>query len=83
MEDILALVLIFGGGAAVAMSFSPVGRALADRIRGRVGAKEADPALMEEVMRLREDVGELQERLDFTERMLTQARQAGQLPGGQ
>src|SRR2546430_6671279 len=29
VEDILALVLIFGGGACIALSFSPIGRALA------------------------------------------------------
>ena len=34
MEDILALLLIFGGGTLVAISFSPVGRAFSERIRG-------------------------------------------------
>ena len=35
MEDILAIVLIFGGSTAVLLAFSPIGRALADRIRHR------------------------------------------------
>src|SRR5204862_423675 len=35
MEDILTVILIFGGGACIAMAFSPTGRAVAGRIRGR------------------------------------------------
>src|SRR2546422_1849662 len=35
MEDILTVILIFGGGACIAMAFSPIGRAVADRIRGK------------------------------------------------
>ena len=35
MEDILAIILIFGGGTTIAISFSPVGKAIAERIRGR------------------------------------------------
>ncbi len=82
MEDIIALVLIFGGAAAVALSFSPVGRALADRIRGQAAAPMRDPALVEELDQLRQEVGELHERVDFTERLLAQKREAGQLGGG-
>ena len=48
MEDILALVLIFGGGACIALSFSPIGRALADRIRGK-SAGTGDDELRAEV----------------------------------
>jgi hypothetical protein len=84
VEDILALVLIFGGGAVVAISFSPVGRAVAERIRGRTrGGADTDSAVLEELDRLRTDVGELQERMDFTERMLAQAREKPLLPGGE
>jgi hypothetical protein len=79
-EDILALLLIFGGGTLVAISFSPVGRAIADRIRGRAQA-QADPAVFEELERLRSEMTELHERVDFTERMLAQAREREQLPG--
>lgn len=78
MEDILAIVLIFGGGACVALSFSPVGRALAERIRGK-GGSAPDPQVYEELDHLRQDVTELQERLDFAERMLAKGREAGQL----
>ncbi len=80
MEDILALIFIFGGGTAIALSFSPVGRALAARIRGDVGAVQLDPELRAEVDLLRRDVVELQERLDFAERMLAQRPDPARLP---
>ena len=80
MEDILALLLIFGGGTLIAISFSPVGRAIADRIRG--GAPpETDPAVFEELERVRGELSELHERVDFTERLLAQRREEGHLPG--
>jgi len=72
MVDILAIVLIFGGGTLIVLAFSPIGRALADRIRHRGGPAEPDPAIQEELARLRDDVAELQERLEFTERVLAQ-----------
>jgi len=83
VEDILALILIFGGGAVVAISFSPVGRAIADRIRGHGAVPAADPAVYEELERLRGDMTELQERVDFSERLLTQSRERNQLSGGE
>jgi hypothetical protein len=84
MEDILAIILIFGGGTIAALSFSPVGRALADRIRhgGAVPGGETDPAIYEELDRPRQELGELQERVDFTERLLAKKKEAGQIEGG-
>jgi hypothetical protein len=62
----------------------PIGAALADRIRGGpapdVGA--ADPAVVAEIDQLRGRLAEVEERLDFAERLLAQAREADQLPGG-
>lgn len=83
MEDILALVLIFGGGTLIAISFSPVGRAIADRIRGRSIEPGPDPAVYEELERMRGEMAELQERVDFTERLLAKSREQAQLPEGQ
>jgi hypothetical protein len=80
VEDVLALILIFGGGAAVAISFSPVGRAIADRIRGRGQGGESDPAVYDELERVRSELAELQERVDFNERLLTQVRERERLP---
>jgi hypothetical protein len=82
MEGVLAIILVFGGGTAVLLSFSPVGRALADRIR-RGPAAGADPELLAEVETLRHDLTELQERVDFAERLLVQGPQQEPLrPGG-
>jgi hypothetical protein len=82
MEDILALLLIFGGGTLIAISFSPVGRAIADRIRGRSVEPGPDPAVYEELDRIRGEMSELQERVDFTERLLAKSREQAQLPEG-
>lgn len=82
MEEILAIILIFGGGTAVAMSFSPVGKAMAARIRGGGPGAEPHPEILEELDQLRHELTEVQERLDFTERLLADKRQEGAvLPG--
>jgi hypothetical protein len=80
MEDILAIILIFGGGTVAALSFSPLGRALADRIRGTAG--HADPELVAELEELRLEMIEVQERLDFTERMIADNRPQAPALGG-
>src|SRR5205085_9801874 len=62
---------------------SPVGEALAERIRqrshGRWGAAGEDPqrvaVLEEQVAQLQGQVSELAERLDFAERMLAERRE--------
>jgi hypothetical protein len=82
MEDILALILIFGGGTVVAISFSPIGRAIAERIRGRRDEVPPDPQLYEELDRMRQELGELHERVDFTERLLAEKREGRELAGG-
>ena len=82
MEDILAIILIFGGGTAIAIAFSPIGKAIAERIRhGKqpevVEAAEGQEELLENVDQLRREVAELAERVDFTERLLGQQRGSG------
>jgi hypothetical protein len=69
MESILAITFIFGGGTLFLLSISPVGKALAERIRGHAPAV-ADPELLADVDALRQEVADLHERVDFTERML-------------
>jgi hypothetical protein len=81
MEGVLAITFIFGGGTLFLLSMSPVGKALAERIRGHSAQSGADPELVAEVEALRQDVAELHERVDFTERLLSQKREAGQLEG--
>jgi len=58
-----------------------VGAALAERIRGRARPAE-DPVLAADLEQLRGRLAEVEERLDFAERLLAQAREADQLPGG-
>jgi hypothetical protein len=83
MEGALFIIIVFGGGLLWKLSGTPIGQALADRIRhGDPGAGAPDPALLEELDRLRHDVIELQERMDFTERVLAQKREADQIGGG-
>jgi hypothetical protein len=81
MEDILALLLIFGGGTLIAISFSPIGRAIAERIRGGAGDAAPDPVLYEELERIRAELSEMGERVDFTERLLAKQREVERLPG--
>lgn len=94
IEGILAILLIFGGGVCVALGFSPVGRAVADRIRGKQGSADADELRTElgeqrdthneEMAQVRQEVAELAERLDFAERMLAQQRESPRVgPGGE
>jgi hypothetical protein len=68
----LGLVKIFNG---------PLARAMADRLRGRTGG-EPDPGLLAELDQLRERLAEVEERLDFAERLLARGGQPDQIPGG-
>jgi hypothetical protein len=90
--DILAVTFIFGGGSLFLLAISPVGRAIGDRIRGsgkRVPddvarqIQDAQMALLDEIEALRQEVSEVQERLDFTERLLVRGREAPPLPQGE
>jgi len=65
--------ILFLCAAAVFVLRGPFGRALADRIAGRArtGAEDQDvQELRGEVDDLRHQLGEVQERLDFAERLL-------------
>lgn len=83
VEGILAIILIFGGGTLFLLSVSPVGKAYAHRIRSRGGESVTDPAILEELDELRQDVAELQERVDFTERMLSQKNDLPEIGSGE
>ncbi len=80
----IAILVVFAGVFGVSMiAFHPIGKALADRIRGRSLPAGDVAELQAEVAALREQVSELAERQDFTERMLAQARDKGLLGAGQ
>jgi hypothetical protein len=76
--------ILFLCAAAVFLLRGPFGRALADRIAGRArpGTEDQDvQQLRGEVDDLRHQLGEVQERLDFAERLLArQDERAGVLP---
>lgn len=85
MEDVLAILLIFGTGGAFLLSISPIGRAIAARIKSGATADaeelrelhETVQDLLEENRAIREELTEVQERVDFTERMLSSGREKG------
>jgi hypothetical protein len=80
VEDVLAIIFIFGVPGLIGFTFTPMGRALTDRIRYGVQPRDAiDPALYEEVEQLRSEVAELHERVDFTERLLARQRETPEL----
>jgi hypothetical protein len=82
MEGVLFIIIVFGGGMLFALSKTEIGHAIADRLRGSATNGPTDPALLEEIDRLRQDVAELQERADFTERLLTKQREMPEISGG-
>jgi ubiquinone biosynthesis protein UbiJ len=59
----------------------PVGEALGDRLRHGPRTR-SDAALMAEVDELKTRLAEMEERLDFAERLLAAGRETDQLPGG-
>ncbi len=89
----MAFVVLMATLGVVGVAFSPIGRALAERLRG----KQRDAALVsgefevlrEEVAQLRvevegvqdrlRNVDEIENRLDFAERMLAQVKERGLL----
>lgn len=91
VEGVLAIIFIFGGGTLFLLAVSPVGRALADRIKRqgmpavpddvRHEIEDTRAELLEEMGRLRTEVGEMAERLDFAERLLAKGRDERIGPG--
>jgi Tfp pilus assembly protein PilO len=71
-------VLIFG---FVKIFNGPVAKALADRLRGRPQAG-SDEAVIAELQAVQARLAEVEERLDFAERLLARGREAEQLSRG-
>jgi hypothetical protein len=81
---IVASLLTIG---AATWLLTPIVRGLGERLRGGPGAADLD-ALRQEMEVLRDtlqqargEVADLQERVDFAERLLAQPRDAARLPG--
>jgi Tfp pilus assembly protein PilO len=88
VQFIIIALLLFGMPLGIIFVGAPLAKAFARRLEGKGGT---DPALLAELDELRAQVAELQglpaqvselqERLDFAERLLTQAREPERLPG--
>ena len=83
----LAMFLAIGA-AALGLFFGPIGMAIGRRLSGRAHI-QADAELEEigtqvtvEMDDLRRRLAEVEERLDFAERLLTEGPPANQLPRG-
>jgi peptidoglycan hydrolase CwlO-like protein len=57
-------------------------RSIADHDRDPDAVTQTDPALLQEIDDLRAQVGELQERADFTERLLARVQEERTLQSG-
>lgn len=84
-SPVIPMSIFFLSFTAIFVLRGPLGRALAERISGRARRDEADvQELRAEVDDLRHQLGEVQERLDFAERLLARQdeRAAIQPKGG-
>jgi len=83
MIGVFIPIIAVGGFFAWMISLSPLGKALAERLRhGPVpprGTTEDHEELVESLEQLRREVAELAERVDFTERLLGQQKAVEQL----
>jgi hypothetical protein len=79
----MAFVVLMTALGVLGVAFSPIGRALADRLRGARPDAALDSgefeALREELQGLRQQLADLAERQDFAERLLAQVREKGLL----
>jgi hypothetical protein len=74
------------GALALGFGLWAQGRMRLEEARSRAGALDKGseveiPALRDEVGEVRRELSEMQERLDFAERLLSQAREADRPPG--
>jgi len=77
-NDVIALIAIVMAVALVKIFRGPFGQAIADRLRGTA---PPDAGVLDELETVKTRLAEVEERLDFAERMLAQGEQAQRLPG--
>jgi hypothetical protein len=76
--EAFALIAVVFGASRI---LGPFASALADRLRGGAD-REPDPRLADDVEQLRVRLAEVEERLDFAERLLARGGEADQIRGG-
>jgi cell division protein FtsL len=78
---VLIPIIAVGGFFTWMISLSPVGKAYAEKIRVQSGGMTGESAdqMLQAIEDLRQEVTELSERVDFTERMLAKAKEKGLL----
>jgi hypothetical protein len=77
-NDMIALIAVVAAIVLVKLIRGPLGQALADRLRG---AAPTDRGLLDELEAVKTRLAEVEERLDFAERVLARGEQAERLPG--
>ena len=88
-----AVRFIIGAGLLGTMAVvlgGPIGKALASQLKGELPGAPADGRVLaqlddlsQDLQGLRDDLGQLHERMDFTERLLTQQSQEPRLRAGE
>ena len=77
---VLIPIIAVGGFFTWMIALSPVGKAYGERLRGQGGMTgEGTEQVLQAIEDLRQEVTELSERVDFTERMLAKAKEKGLL----
>jgi hypothetical protein len=76
IAPMVVLSTLFLSASAVFILRGPLGRAFAERIAGRHLASDPETQrLRQDLDELRAELGAVQERLDFTERLLTRGQE--------
>ena len=85
---IFGIIFVIGPVASLVFSYTPLGKAVIELLRGRNASDDCLLQLQDEIDRLHEQIGqqdqrfeELHERLDFTERLLTSRSEVENEPG--
>jgi hypothetical protein len=77
-NDTIALIAVIAAVVFVKLLKSPLAQGIADRLRGNA---PPDPGVLDELEAVKTRLAEVEERLDFAERMLARGEQAERLPG--
>jgi hypothetical protein len=75
----IAMSILIISVVAVFVLRGPLGRALADRIAGRHRNAAEDEALRADLEETRQRLAEVEERLDFAERLLAKQRESDRI----